>query len=102
MDSIGFKAISFDKSLCKEPVKASDGKISVLVVEPNKYPKNRAVNRLLEEYGWGLSLIHIFTKPHCAAHNHDTGNFAMQFRVAIEQQGNVSLRSGRNNGDRCV
>lgn len=39
VDSIGFKSISFDKSLCKEPVNASDGKISVLLVEPNKYPK---------------------------------------------------------------
>lgn len=40
VDSIGFKSISFDKSLCKEPVNASDGKISVLLVEPNKYPKS--------------------------------------------------------------
>lgn len=38
VDSIGFNLISFDKSLCKEPVKASDGKISVLLVEPNKCP----------------------------------------------------------------
>lgn len=39
VDSIGFKSISFDKSLCKEPVEAGSGKISVLLVEPNKYPK---------------------------------------------------------------
>ena len=48
MDSIGFKAISFDKSLCKEPVKASDGKISVLLVEPNKYPKMIEIDDTLE------------------------------------------------------
>lgn len=48
VDSIGFKAISFDKSLCKEPVKASDGKISVLVVEPNKYPKMIEIDNTLE------------------------------------------------------
>ena len=45
---IGFKSISFDKSLCKEPVKASDGKISVLVVEPNKYPKMIEIDDTLE------------------------------------------------------
>ena len=31
VDSIGFKSISFDKSLCKEPVEAGSGKISVLL-----------------------------------------------------------------------
>lgn len=48
VDSIGFKAISFDKSLCKEPVKASDRKISVLLVEPNKYPKMLEIDDTLE------------------------------------------------------
>lgn len=48
VDSIGFKGISFDKSLCKEPVKASDGKISVLLVEPNKYPKMIEIDDTLE------------------------------------------------------
>lgn len=48
VDSIGFKAISFDKSLCKEPVKASDEKISVLLVEPNKYPKMIEIDDTLE------------------------------------------------------
>ena len=48
VDSIGFKSISFDKSLCKEPVKASDGKISVLLVEPNKYPKMIEIEDTLE------------------------------------------------------
>ena len=48
VDSIGFKSISFDKSLCKEPVKASDGKISVLLVEPNKYPKMIKIDDTLE------------------------------------------------------
>lgn len=48
VDSIGFKAISFDKSLCKEPVKASNGKISVLLVEPNKYPKMIEIDDTLE------------------------------------------------------
>lgn len=48
VDSIGFKAISFDKSLCKEPVKASDGKISILLVEPNKYPKMIEIDDTLE------------------------------------------------------
>ena len=48
VDSIGFNLISFDKSLCKEPVKASDGKISVLLVEPNKYPKMIEIDDTLE------------------------------------------------------
>lgn len=48
VDCIGFKSISFDKSLCKEPVKASDGKISVLLVEPNKYPKMIEIDDTLE------------------------------------------------------
>lgn len=48
VDSIGFKSISFDKSHCKEPVKASDGKISVLLVEPNKYPKMIEIDDTLE------------------------------------------------------
>ena len=48
VDSIGFKSISFDKSLCKEPVKASDGKLSVLLVEPNKYPKMIEIDDTLE------------------------------------------------------
>lgn len=48
VDSIGFKSISFDKSPCKESVKASDGKISVLLVEPNKYPKMIEIDDTLE------------------------------------------------------
>ena len=48
VDSIGFKSISFDKSPCKVPVKASDGKISVLLVEPNKYPKMIEIDDTLE------------------------------------------------------
>lgn len=48
VDSIGFKSISFDKSPCKEPAKASDGKISVLLVEPNKYPKMIEIDDTLE------------------------------------------------------
>lgn len=48
VDSIGFKAISFDKSLCKEPVEAGSGKISVLLVEPNKYPKMIEIDDTLE------------------------------------------------------
>ena len=48
VDSIGFKSISFDQSPCKEPVKASDGKISVLLVEPNKYPKMIEIDDTLE------------------------------------------------------
>lgn len=48
VDSIGFKSISFDKSPCTEPVKASDGKISVLLVEPNKYPKMIEIDDTLE------------------------------------------------------
>ena len=48
VDSIGFKKISFDKSLCKEPVEASIGKISVLLVEPNKYPKMIEIDDTLE------------------------------------------------------
>lgn len=48
VDSIGFKSISFDKSLCKEPVEASSGKISVLLVEPNKYPRMIEIDDTLE------------------------------------------------------
>ena len=48
MDSIGFKSIPFDKSLCKEPVEAGSGKISVLLVEPNKYPKMIEIDDTLE------------------------------------------------------
>lgn len=48
VDSIGFKSISFDKSLCKEPVKAGNGKICVLLVEPNKYPKMIEIDDTLE------------------------------------------------------
>lgn len=48
VDSIGFKSISFDKSLCKEPVEAGNGKISVLLVEPNKYPKMIEIDDTLE------------------------------------------------------
>ena len=48
VDSIGFKSIPFDKSLCKEPVEAGSGKISVLLVEPNKYPKMIEIGDTLE------------------------------------------------------
>ena len=48
VDSIGFKLISFDKSLCKEPVEAGSGKISDLLVEPNKYPKMIEIDDTLE------------------------------------------------------
>ena len=48
VDSIGFKKISFDKSLCKEPVEAGSGKISILLVEPNKYPKMIEIDDTLE------------------------------------------------------
>ena len=48
VDSIGFKSIPFDKSLCKEPVEAGSGKISVLLVEPNKYPKMIEIDDTLE------------------------------------------------------
>lgn len=48
VDSIGFKSISFDKSLCKEPVEAGSGKVSVLLVEPNKYPKMIEIDDTLE------------------------------------------------------
>ena len=48
VDSIGFKSISFDKSLCKEPVEAGSRKISVLLVEPNKYPKMIEIDDTLE------------------------------------------------------
>lgn len=54
VDSIGFKSISFDKSPCKEPVKASDGKISVLLVEPNKYPKMIEIDDTLEVMQTGV------------------------------------------------
>ena len=51
----------FDKSLCKEPVEAGSGKISILLVEPNKYPKMIEIDDTLEAMQTvvGLSLIHI-------------------------------------------
>lgn len=48
VDSVGFKTISFDKSLCKEPEKATVNKISVLLIEPNKYPKMIEIDDTLE------------------------------------------------------
>ena len=48
VDSIGFKAISFDKSLCKEPVRDTAGKLSVLLVEPNQYPTMIEIDDSLE------------------------------------------------------
>lgn len=48
VDSIGFKSISFDKSLCKEPTQAHETRISVLLVEPNKYPKMVEIDDTLE------------------------------------------------------
>ena len=48
VDSIGFKSISFDKSLCKEPVEAGSGKISVLLVEPDRYPRMIEIDDTLE------------------------------------------------------
>lgn len=48
VDSVGFKSISFDKSLCKEPEKATVNKISVLLIEPNKYPKMIEIDDTLE------------------------------------------------------
>ena len=40
------------------------------------------------------------TQHHGAAHHHDAGNFAMQFRVAVEQQGDVGLRTGSDDRNR--
>ena len=40
------------------------------------------------------------TQHHRTAHYHDAGNFGMQFRVAVEQQGDVGLRAGCDDGDR--
>ena len=37
-DNIGFKVIEFDPTLCSEPKRDAE-KISVILVEPNKYPK---------------------------------------------------------------
>lgn len=48
VDSIGFKSISFDKSLCKELVEAGSGKISVLLVEPDRYPRMIEIDDTLE------------------------------------------------------
>lgn len=48
VDSIGFKKISFDKSLCKEPVKAHENRISVLLVEPDRYPRMIEIDDTLE------------------------------------------------------
>ena len=48
VDSVGFKTISFDKSLCKEPEKATVNKISVLLIEPYKYPKMIEIDDTLE------------------------------------------------------
>ena len=48
VDSIGFKQIPFDKTLCKEPEKATASKISVLLIEPNKYPRMIEIDDTLE------------------------------------------------------
>ena len=48
VDSIGFKAISFDKSLCKEPTQAHETRISVLLVEPDRYPRMIEIDDTLE------------------------------------------------------
>lgn len=58
VDSIGFKAISFDKALCKEPVEVGSGKISVLLVEPNKYPKHRNKGRGRNRCRWQCNNCH--------------------------------------------
>ncbi len=43
-----FKKISFDKSLCKEPTQAHENRISVLLVEPNRYPRMIEIDDTLE------------------------------------------------------
>ena len=48
VDSIGFKAISFDKALCKEPTQAHENRISVLLVEPDRYPRMIEIDDTLE------------------------------------------------------
>ena len=48
VDSIGFKSISFDKSLCKEPTQAHENRISVLLVEPDRYPRMIEIDDTLE------------------------------------------------------
>ena len=48
VDSIGFKKISFDKSLCKEPTQAHENRISVLLVEPDRYPRMIEIDDTLE------------------------------------------------------
>ena len=48
VDSIGFKSISFDKSLCKEPTQAHETRISVLLVEPDRYPRMIDIDDTLE------------------------------------------------------
>ena len=46
VDSIGFQKIPFDKTLCRE--KAALGKLSVLLVEPNEYPRMIEIDNTLE------------------------------------------------------
>ena len=48
VDSIGFKSISFDKSLCKGPTQAHETRISVLLVEPDRYPRMIEIDDTLE------------------------------------------------------
>ena len=48
VDSIGFKSISFDKSLCKEPVEAGSGKISGSDVCSSDLPKTVSIDSSLE------------------------------------------------------
>lgn len=48
VDSIGFNLISFDKSLCKEPTQAHETRISVLLVEPDRYPRMIEIDDTLE------------------------------------------------------
>lgn len=48
VDSIGFRAITFDKTLCKEPTQAHENRISVLLVEPDRYPRTIEIDDTLE------------------------------------------------------
>ncbi len=49
VDSVGFKKIDFDKSLCSTlEDKEGTEKISVLLIEPNKYPKEIKIEDSLE------------------------------------------------------
>ena len=100
VDSIGFKSISFDKSLCKEPVEAGSRKISVLLVEPNKYPKMIEIDDTLEAMqtvvGGDIEEYMPFTPDDITFGS----NKKVWWRGACGHEWQASVKA-RSNGEKC-